>query len=339
FNIDQERHGLESGILHLRKPLATLAKDAGLPVSDLKTRLEGIRQRLFGLREKRVHPGKDDKILTDWNGLMISAFARAAQALDEPEYARTAARAADFILNNLRAPDGRLLHRYRRNEAAFKSHVDDYAFLIMGLLDLYEAVFEARYLKAALELNQDFLTHFWDHESGGFFYTADDTRDVILRTKEIFDGDMPSGNAVAALNLQRLAHVTGDMSLTEKADLTGREFFEGINRSPSAHTQSMIALEFKLSGPFEVVIAGDPEAEDTREMLKALRTAYIPNKVTLFRPAGEAEPEIAGIAEFTRYQKPLDGKATAYVCQNRACDSPTTDIGQMLESLGHKPKS
>ncbi len=339
FNIEKEDRGIESKIMRRQKSISDLAEDMGLSVSDLKIKLERIRRELFLRREKRIHPGKDDKILTDWNGLMISALSKAAQALDEPEYARVAAKSADFILDNMRTRDGRLLHRYRNGEAAFNSHVDDYAFLIMGLLDLYEALFDIRYLKAALDLNRDFLSHFWDAESGAFYYTADDTEDLIVRTKEIYDGDMPSGNSVAALNLLRLAHITGDSSLAEKAGLMGKIFFEEISNSPAAHTQMMMALVFKNSRPFEVVIAGDFEAEDTKSMLKALRSAYIPNKVVLFRPEGETEAELTEIAEFTRYHRAIDSKATAYVCRNRTCRSPATGIGKMLESLNFNPES
>ena len=172
--------------------------------------MQEARKKLFAAREKRIHPHKDDKILTDWNGLMIAALSKGAQAFDQPKYADAARKAADFIFKTMRDPSGRLLHRFRDGEAALHAHVDDYSFLIWGLLELYEASFDVHYLQSALTLNDDFMAHFWDAGGGGLYFTADDAEELLLRKKEIYDGATPSGNSVAALNLLRLARMTSE---------------------------------------------------------------------------------------------------------------------------------
>jgi uncharacterized protein YyaL (SSP411 family) len=292
-----------------------------------------MRYRLFGVREKRVHPSKDDKILADWNGLMIAALARGAQGLDRPEYAAAAAGAAEFVLNRMRTPDGRLLHRYRDGQSAIKGFLDDYAFMIWGLLDLYEATFEVYYLEAALALNDHQIKHFWDASEGGFFFSPDDGEALIARQKEVYDGAIPSGNSVAMLNLLRLARMTGRTDFEEKAVGIGRAFSQAIRQAPSAYMQLMAAVDFIRGPSYEVVIAGDPLGADTKAMLKALRTIYVPNKVVLLNHLQEMPQETRLIAAYTQGMTALDGKATAYVCSNFSCKRPTTDTTEMLRLL------
>jgi len=334
-NFTEQAAGRRNGvnILNLRKTLGELASDLNLPKHDLQKHLEVIRQKLFAYREKRVHPMKDDKILTDWNGLMIAALAKGAQAFDEPEYAEAACRAADFILGNMRKPDGRLLHRYRDGRAGLEANLDDYAFLVWGLIELYEAIFGARHLEVALELTSDMVRHFWDEDGGGFYLTPDDGESLFVRKKEIYDGAIPSGNSVAMLNLLRLGRMTATSDLEEKAARIGSAFSGSVKQSPSAHTQLMVALDFGVGPCYEVVIAGKAQAEDTKAMAKALRTRFLPNKVVLLNPGERESPEIAKLAEFTKSQLSIDGRATAYVCMNYNCKLPTTDINKMLELL------
>ena len=341
FNIEKDGNFAEQAtrrksgvnILHLTKALGELASDLNLSQQDLQAHLELIRQKLFAYREKRVHPMKDDKILTDWNGLMIAALAKGAQAFDEPEYAEAACRAADFILGNMRKPDGRLLHRYRDGQAGVEANLDDYAFLVWGLIELYEAIFDARHLEVALELTSDMVRHFWDEDGGGLYLTPDDGESLFVRKKEIYDGAIPSGNSVAMLNLLRLGRMTATSALEEKAARIGSAFSGSVKQSPSAHTQLMVALDFGIGPCYEVVIAGNAQAEDTKAMVKALRTRFLPNKVVLLNPGERESPEIAKLAEFTKNQSSINGKATAYVCMNYNCKLPTTDINKMLELL------
>jgi uncharacterized protein YyaL (SSP411 family) len=334
-NFAEQATGKRSGvnILHSRKTLGELASDLNLSQHDLWRRLEVIQQKLFAYREKRVHPMKDDKILTDWNGLMIAALAKGAQAFDEPEYAEAACRAADFIIGNMRKPDGRLLHRYRDGQAGVEANLDDYAFLVWGLIELYEAIFNTKYLRIALELTGDMVRHFWDKDGGGLYLTPDDGESLFVRKREIYDGAIPSGNSVAMLNLLRLGRMTATSDLEEKAARIGSAFSRSVKQLPSAHTQLMVALDFGIGPCYEVVIAGKAEAEDTKAMVKALRTRFLPNKVVLLNPDERESPEIAKLAEFTKNQSSIGGKATAYICMNYNCELPTTDIAKMLELL------
>lgn len=326
-----------TNIPHRTKPLATHAADHKVELDELNRRLEAARSRLFELREKRVHPHKDDKILTNWNGLMIAALARAAQVLDEPRYASAAQRAADFVLAKLRDKNGRLLKRYRDGEAGLPAHQDDYAFFTWGLLDLYEANFEVRNLTIALELNRSLIARFWDDKHGGLFFTAHDGEALIARTKEIYDGALPSGNSVAMMNLLRLSRITADPDLEKKAAAIGAVFSAQVAQAPSAHTQLLCAIDFAVGPSFEVVIASNPGAADTAAMLRPLRRTFVPNKIVIMRPNEPEPPPIVKLASFTAFQLPLDGRATAYVCRNYACETPTTEPSQMLRSLKFQP--
>ena len=320
-------------IPHLVKSFAEIAAELGVALPELHQRLDSLRQKLFVYRAERIHPHKDDKILTDWNGLMVAALAKGARVFDEPSYTRAAKRAFDFILNNMLNTDGRLFHRYRDGEAALPAYLDDYAFLIHGMLELYETTFEVGYLKQALALNQQLLEHFWDNQNGGFYFTADDSEEILTRQKDIYDGAIPSGNSIAMLNLLRLGRITANPDLEEKAARVGRAFFENVKQSPSAYTQLMVAVDYAIGPAYELVIVGDSQANDTREMLQSIHRRFIPNKVVIFIPTETSSPEIRSIAPFTRQQSSLDAKATAYVCVNYNCQLPTTDIDTMLRLL------
>lgn len=339
-NFREEATGRVTGanILHLRQSLDETALRMGLSVDELASRLEDARSALFQAREQRIHPHKDDKVLTDWNGLTIAAFAKAAQVFDRADYADEATKAAEFILTTLRSRDGRLLHRFRQGEAGLPAHVDDYAFMVWGLLELYEATFDVRWLREALDLNEKLLEHYWDERSGGLFFTADDEKELPVRRKEIYDGATPSGNSVAALNLVRLGRITGNPEWERKADRLMAAFSGSVGQFPSAYTQLLMAVEFAHAASREVVISGELDSPDTRELVRELRRPFVPNKVVVFRSAAQQEPDITSIAPYTRDQSPKDGKATAYVCVNYACGVPTTDPQQMLDSLtANKP--
>lgn len=298
-----------------------------------KDKYEAIRRKLFEAREKRIHPHKDDKVLTDWNGLMIAALARAARAFDAPEYAEAARRAAQFLLGRMRKTDGSLLHRFREGDAALPAHVDDYAFLVWGLIELYQATFEENWLESALELNAHLLAHFWDEKEGGFYFTADNGEPLLARMKEVYDGAVPSGNSVALWNLLRLSRMTGDVSLEEKASLLARAFSSQIRNIPFAHAQFLVGADFAIGPSYEVVISGERHSPGVSEMIRALHSGYRPNCVLIFRPEGEDSPRISAIAPFTLHQKSVDGKATAYVCRSGQCRTPVTTVEEMLKAL------
>ena len=333
FEDEATRKKTGKNILYLKKSLREIASDLETPLEEIQERLEEARRKLFVARKKRVHPGKDDKILTDWNGLMIAALAKAAQVFDESKYLDAAEKAANFILAKMRDSAGWLYHRYREGENAILGFLDDYAFFIHGLIELYEASFETKYLREAVILTEYVLEHFWDEKNGGFYFSSDGAENVLVRRKEIFDAAYPSGNSVAALNLLRLARITAKVEYEEKAAQIFRTFSKDVSRTPMGYTQLMVALDFALGPSFEVVVAGNSQADDTKNMLKTLREKFVPNKVVLLLPSEEESPEIVHLAEFTKNLKSIGGKATAYVCQKYNCKFPTTDTKKILEFL------
>lgn len=317
-------------ILRLRSSIKDGASVLKISEPDLYKRLELIRSKLFLAREKRVHPFKDDKILTDWNGLMIAALAKAAQALPGPkgaEYKRAAINAADFVQKEMQTPDGRLLHRYRR-EAGIAANLDDYAFLIWGLLDLYETVFETKYLKAALQLNQIMMQHFWDKGQGGLFFSADDAEDLLLRRKEYYDGAIPSGNSIAMHNLLRLMHLTGQTELEEKAWDLARG---NARTSGQSLGQSMLlcSLDYALGPTSEIALLGSKQDAVIIKMLEAMRARFLPNKSTIL----VCGKEIREIAPFSKNLPPEEETIAAYVCTDHVCSLPTASPNEMMKLL------
>ena len=246
FNDEYSRHSNQN-ILHMKQDIDELKDMLGLEANEIEDKIESVRLKLFNEREKRVHPHKDDKILTDWNGLMIASLSKSSQVFKEKKYSDSAKEAADFILENL-CSNGRLMHRYRDEEAGVTANLDDYSFFIWGLLELYTAVFDIKYLKAAIELNETLLEHFWDEVDGGFYFTADDAEEVLMREKKTYDSATPSGNSVEILNLIRIARITEDPEIEAKAVKMESTFSENIKRAPTAHTQFITAVDFKV-GP------------------------------------------------------------------------------------------
>jgi uncharacterized protein YyaL (SSP411 family) len=333
FGDDISGNKIERNILHMAKTYREMACELNMSVTGFHKTLESVRQKLLAQRNKRVHPNKDEKILTDWNGLMIAALAMGARVLNGPLYVNAAKNAARFIFSKMFSPDGQLLHRFYDGESAVDANLDDYAFLIQGLLELYETTFDVDYLKNALKLNEYLLRHFWDDKNGGFFFASDVSEDLIIRQKEIYDGAVPSGNSIAMLNLLRLGRITGDSNFEQKASGLSRAFSKNVRNVPSAYAQLMVAVDFAVGPSYEVVIAGDQQDVDTKKMLQAIHWKFIPNKIVIFLPTGSDLSGISGISPFTKHQSTIDGKTTAYVCVDYKCKLPTTNINRMLSSL------
>jgi uncharacterized protein YyaL (SSP411 family) len=307
------------------------ARLKGIPLNELQARLEASRQKLFEYREQRIHPHKDDKILTSWNGLMIMALAKAAKALNKPEYAQAARRASDFIGKELRREDGRLLARYRDGEAAFLGYLDDYAFYVWGLIELYEATFEVELLELAVELNAEMLRLFWDHEQGGLFFYGEDGEQLFTRPKEIYDGAMPSGNSAAALNMAKLARYTYDAGLSQKTDEQLQAFAGSVQKYPSGHALFLIALDYAVGAPSEIVLAGERGKPDLQEMKTRLQRKFLPHAIFMLHPSGEQGEAARKLIPLLTDKVALGGKATAYICENFACHSPVTDLDELEE--------
>ncbi len=335
-----ENGNFEAGQNILRKfaSLADVAAVMKIDEKELSVRLEAIRSRLFSVREKRVHPQKDDKILTDWNGLMIASLAKAAQALEEPLYAQAAGKAADFVLREMQADSSRgkrLLHRYR-GQAGISAQLDDYAFFVWGLINLYEAAYDVKYLKEALRLCSIMMSSFKDAESGGLFFSAHDANDLPFRRIDYYDGAIPSGNSIALLCLLSLAQLTGDIDWEEKAWDLARAFYLAAGTNPSGYSMMLCSLDLAL-GPTTLValVEGREEkreyqyGEETARMLQAIRSRFWPNCVSLV-VNGE---EIKRIAPFTQDMQPLNERTTAYVCTGHVCRLPVTSLVDLLAIL------
>ncbi len=313
--------------------LKQIAKEWNMPEDELRGIAEECRIKLYHQRDRRVHPHKDDKVLTAWNSLLIAALAKGASVLSEKQYADMAARAFDFIWNNMRSKEGRLLARFREGEAALNAYLDDYAFLVWALLELYEASLSPIYLKRAVEITQAMLELFHDQENGGFFFYGKDSEQLFARPKDAYDGAIPSGNSVAALNLLRLARMTGDSNLDDVAYCQLNTFAGDIKDNPRAYTYFLTALQFASSPSREIVIAGDLRDNAVEQMVNTVRSSFMPNTLLVHNPGGDEGKVIKELIPFVNNQRAIEGKATAYVCQEFACQSPVTDPDLLKEHL------
>jgi uncharacterized protein YyaL (SSP411 family) len=329
FEAGEHRRG--ENILQLGKSLEQYALQLHLTFDELILRLDRIRSLLFKVREKRIHPAKDEKILVDWNGLMIAALARASSVFGEPRYLQAADKAVGFVLKKMKEEKGILYHRYAKGERAIEGFLDDYAFLAWGLVEVYEACLEEGYLRSALELTKTTISLFWDEKDGGFYFTAKGAENAMPRRREVYDGAVPSGNSVALLNLLRLAFLTGNSQYRELASQIMKVFSEDVKRASSAHTFMLIGVDFAVGPSYNVILVGEPEEDSMQRMLGALKVGYLPNMVVSLRL-----PRKAGL----NYKK-IEGKTTAYVCRNQTCMPPTNKKTKMLEFLGllEEPKT
>jgi uncharacterized protein YyaL (SSP411 family) len=318
----RKRNG--ANILHFAKPLKEVASESHLTLDEIIVRLGRVQSLLFKAREKRVHPAKDDKVLVDWNGLMIAALARASSVFSEPRYLRAAVKAVGFILEKMWDENRTLFHRYAKGERAIEGFLDDYAFFVWGLVEIYEACFEEEYLQAAVALTKAMVLRFWDDDDGGFYFTAKGAENGVPRRKQVYDGALPSGNSVALLNLLRLAQLTGDQKQKELASQTIKVFSEDVKRAPATHTFMLVGVDFAVGPAYNVILVGAPQEGSMQKMVDSLKERYLPNTVISLR-----SPSSAGLG----YEK-IEDKATAYVCRDQICMPPTNKIEKMLELLG-----
>jgi uncharacterized protein YyaL (SSP411 family) len=318
----RKRNG--ENILHFAKPVAQIASESNLALDELILRLGKIRNLLYETREKRIHPVIDDKIIVDWNGLMIAALARASQVFSEPQYLQAAVKASNFILEKMKSENGTLYHRYAKGEKAISGFLDDYAFLVWGLVEIYEACLEDEYLQAALELTKTMISRFWDEKDGGFYFTAKGAENAVPRRKQVYDGALPSGNSVALLSLLRLARLTGGSAYEDMVSRMMKVFSEDVKRAPTAHTFMLVGVDFAVGPFYNVVLVGNPHEDSMQSLLRALKANYLPNMVVSLR-----QPSEAGLG----YEK-IEDKATAYICRDQTCMPPTNKTEKMLELLG-----
>ena len=332
-NFHDEATGQTNGknIPHLRGNLDIIAKKFNLSLNDLIEIIEISREQLFLEREARVHPLKDDKILTDWNGLMIAALALGGQILNEKKYTIAAEQAAEFVYKNLRHKDGRLMKRYRSGIAGLPPHINDYSFMVWGLLNLYETTFNLIYLSRAIELTEIMIQDFADR-NGGFFIGGKNAEKLIVRSKDSYDSSTPSGNSVAIMNLLRLGKMTGETKWIEFSDNTLRSFTNQVKQSPTGFAYMLTGFMFDFKNPKELVITAYGFDKETEKMVQQIRNHYSPNKIVLFKDLSKSE-DIEGIIPWVSNHSAINKKTTFYVCENYTCKRPTTNIKTVLNFL------
>lgn len=330
-NFKDEATGRKTGknILHLKKSIKELADDQNIDEGKLRDTLSSIRQKLFEERQQRIRPLLDDKILTDWNGLMIAALSKAGAAFDNTRYMYAAQQAADFISTQLM--DGQdLLHRYRNGQAGIRAHADDYAFFIWGLRELYRATFNNRWLQQAVSLQQHFLDLFWDENNGGFFFTNKYAEKLLGRKKESYDGALPSANSVAVLNLLKLGKITANTEWKEKAEAIQKTFSNAVQQAPTGFTQLLQGINFQHGETFEITISGSKQNETVQQMIRQLHQKFVPQAVIVLNDADNPPGELA---PYTKNQPPQNGMPTAYVCKNYSCKTPVNEAEEMMRQL------
>ena len=335
-NVIDDPHGVFKGknVLHLLHTPAEVSKQLALSEEQGKKLLSTARQKLFGARSQRPLCHLDDKILASWNGLMISALARAYQVLGDLRYLRAAEKSATFILSRMRnTSTGELYHRYRDGEARFEGQLDDYAFFLQALLDLYEASLNIDWLTEGLRLAEDQNRLFYDQEKGGFFDTSGRDPSILVRTKEWYDGAEPSGNSVAILNLFRLAQFTSSKALETMARKSLSFFGEKLIGAGQAMPQMLVALSFSLSKPKQIILAGKASDPHMQTLLREVHTHFVPEKVLMLADRGKGEAELSLFIPLIVSLKKIDGRSTAYVCENYACRLPTSDPAELSRIL------
>lgn len=300
-----------------------------LPFETLKEQLEEARIKLLTYREKRVYPHVDDKVLTSWNGMMIAALAKAGKVFDSTEYIHAAEKAIDFIEEKL-VHDNRLMARYRDGETKYKAYIDDYAFLLWGYIELYEATFSLSYLEKARKLTEQMLELFWDETNGGFYFTGKDSEQLIAQDKEIYDGAIPSGNSVAAVMLTRLGYLTGETHYLDHAEEMYYAFYDDIHRYAAGSPFFLQSLQLMENPTTEVVILGDRKDSELQGFIEKLQNSFLPNKTLLVANHSE---DFTRIAPFAKEYKKMGNQATVYICENFACKQPTTNLEQALDEL------
>jgi uncharacterized protein YyaL (SSP411 family) len=331
-NFKDEARGIKTGknILHRTKTWDEISAELEIPSDQLWWKMEHAREVLFPAREARIHPGKDDKILTDWNGLVITALSIAGKVFGREDYLVAAGEAVDFIMTHLHS-QGRLKHRWREGESAIEGNLDDYAYLIWGLLELYQATFQAEYLKAALKLNQTLTKHFWDNEEGGYYFTPDHAPQILVRQKEAYDTALPSGNSVQQMNLERLYLLTGENNFRETSESLEKYFSPTMKQTPAAFTMFLSAIMFQTSPSFEVTILGEKDSLDTQGMLKALQKEYLPQVVLVLKSSGD--DLIKELIPSLENKTMVGNQATAYVCGDGTCQAPVNTPEELINLL------
>jgi uncharacterized protein YyaL (SSP411 family) len=330
YNITKVGNFEGENILNVTRDLDEVARTENVTPEQLSETLAKGRKKLFEARELRVKPARDEKALTAWNGLMLASFAEAGVILNRPDYTGVARRNARFVLDHLRR-DGLLLRTYKDGQAKLNAYLEDYAFFIDGLLTLFETTGELQWFQEALALTTTMIDEFWDQEEGAFFYTGRSHENLIVRSKDFFDNATPSGNSVAASILLRLGLLTDNSDYQRRAATILRLNAASLGRYGAGFGRMLCALDFYLGKPKEIAIIGVGGSEDTQELLKTTWTPYLPNKVVASAAPGDTSA--ADAISLLRNRPQIEGRATAYVCEDFACKQPVTTPNELASQL------
>jgi len=330
YDASEEGNFEDSNILHVPQSEGQVAHKAGVPLERLMKAVERGRRVLFEARERRIKPARDEKVLTAWNGMMLESFAEASAVLERADHRIVAERNAEFLLTHLRR-DGLLLHTYKDGQAKYHGYLDDYAHIASGLVTLYEVTGEIRWLEEAQTLTERMIEEFWDEDGGGFFYTGNSGEQLIVRTKDYLDNATPSGNSVAAELLLRLAILTDNQDYRLKATMIFRLAQNQTARYPSAFGYLLGALDFYLSAPQEIVIIGERGSAEAQSLAREVWSRYLPNRVIAQSTASDQRAR--SLVPLLRDRSARQGLATAYVCENYACQQPVTTAEELASQI------
>jgi hypothetical protein len=328
-----ETYHVGLNILHTPISDAQVASVLKISEQELADELSRSKKTMLDHRSKRIRPGLDDKILTSWNGMMLSGFAQAYQVLGNQEYLDAALKCADFILTEM-VKDDELLRTHRKGVSHLPAYLDDYAFLIVALMDVYEASFDTRWIQAAEQLTETMIAKFWDDEQSIFYFTSEEHKNLIVRTKPTYDGATPSGNSMATYALLRLSKFVDNATYYDKANALLEAHYTQMNQFSSAYLKMILALDFLLYPPKEIAVVGNIAAKETQELLQAARSNFIPNKILAsYDPNLPDADTIQEIIPLLKAKKLVKNKPGAYVCKNFACQKPVNDVDQLLKQL------
>jgi uncharacterized protein YyaL (SSP411 family) len=321
-------------ILHIRKSLEALAREYNREEGDLELALSSMRKKLLNARDKRVRPGLDDKVITSWNALMISAYARGYQVFEDERYLNAAEKAASFLMDRMQTEDGKLLRTYRKEQSKLHAYLEDYAYTARALIDLYEAAFNEKWLFQAGELAEEMITQFWDEKSAGFFNTSSLHKNLIVRTKSMNDSAIPSPVGVAAETLFRLSVLLDKKGYRKKTQRVLTAYLPYMKKAPQGYLTLLSSINFLLDPPKEIAIAGKRDSEDTQRLLRTIHDFFIPHRIMAFIDA--ESPEASRLYEkipLLAGRKLVDGKAAAYICENFTCKLPVTSPKELIIQL------
>ena len=321
-------------ILHIRKDEVTLAEELGITDQQMEKILGDIKEKLFDVRSKRTRPGLDDKAIASWNALMISAFARGFQVFGDKRYLDSAEKAANFLMSEMRTEDGRLLRTHRKGVSKFDAYLEDYAYTVRAFIDLYESGFDERWLSGAHTLTEEMISQFWDENSASLFNTSRYHEGLIVRTKSSNDSSIPSPVGVAVASFLRLGKLLDKQDYLEKAQRILKANLPYMEKAPQGYLTLLLNVDFSVHPPKEIAIAGHTDTEDTRSLINAVHSRFLPNRViALLDPSRKNAAELARKIPLLAGRELIGGKAAAYVCENFTCRLPVTTPEELARQL------